>query len=266
MGRFVVVDDKTLKETQDRIGHCFADLTLLSAALTHASVAESRAKSNERLEFLGDAVLALIVCEHLYCVYPDLLEGAMTKIKSAVVSRTTCAEVACDMGLDVRLRIGKGMKTSDSLPSSVPAAALEAILGAVYLDGGLAAVKRIIMPHLEPIVERVGRSGHQLNFKSSLQQYAQQTLGESPLYIALDEQGPDHAKAFEVCVQIAGERYESAWGRSKKQAEQKAALLALRTLGVMHTVNGEEIVSSGDSDDWTNTATDADDTAVVSND
>ncbi len=233
-----------LEQVQQLLGRRFRDVSLLADALTHASIASSRARSNERLEFLGDAVLALLVCEHLYRKRPAMLEGEMTKIKSAAVSRRTCAQIARSLGLDEVLRLGKGMLTQEELPYSVPAAALEAVLGAVYLDGGLDAARQALMPHLGPIIDRIERSGHQLNFKSALQQHTQRTLGESPVYILLDEQGPDHDKAFEVCAQVQERRFPSAWGKSKKQAEQRAALNALRELGLIRVVEGEEVIAS----------------------
>jgi len=240
------VNAETLERIQELLGRRFRDVSLLADALTHASIASSRTRSNERLEFLGDAVLALLVCERLYHKQPAMLEGEMTKIKSAAVSRRTCAQIARALGLEEALRLGKGMLTHEQLPYSVPAAALEAVLGAVYLDGGLEAARQVLMPHLGPILERIERSGHQLNFKSALQQHTQRTLGESPVYLLLDERGPDHDKDFEVCVMVGGRRFPAAWGKSKKQAEQKAALHALRELGLTRVVNGEEIIDSDD--------------------
>ncbi len=221
-----------------RIGYRFRNLSLLELALRHASLAESRVNSNERLEFLGDAALGLVVCEMIYDRFPDLLEGEMTKIKSTVVSRQTCAELGRDLNLLEHLAIGKGMKTHAVLPHSLAAAALEALVAAVYLDGGLEAVRGFLAPMVSPLIDKAADSGHQENFKSILQQHAQQELGRTPTYVVVAQTGPDHAKHFQVCVQISDKRYSSAWGPSKKQAEQAAALLALQELHVIERDGG----------------------------
>ncbi len=215
-----------------QIGHPFKDIALLELALCHASLSESRLDSNERMEFLGDAVLGLVACSMIFKRYPDLLEGDMTKIKSSVVSRQTCAQIAKAMKLDDRIKLGKGMQSNGVLPASLGAAAFEAIVAAVYLDGGYPAAHKFLEPILAPIIQRTHVGGHQENFKSILQQYSQRTLGESPSYLVLDDKGPDHAKCFEVCVELGTRRFPSVWGQSKKQAEQQAAILALEGLGL----------------------------------
>ena len=209
----------------------FKDPDMLASALTHASVATSRLASNERLEFLGDAVLGLVICEELYARFPEYLEGELTRIKSVVVSRETCARVADRLGLVNHLSLGKGITESANLPSSLAACAYEAIVGAVYLDGGLAVTQRLILRDMGEEIDRVLAGEHRLNYKSLLQQHAQHDLGATPTYDVLDEKGPDHAKAFEVAVVLRGRRYPSAWGPSKKSAEQRAAMEALRALG-----------------------------------
>ncbi|RMH23882.1 MAG: ribonuclease III [Planctomycetota bacterium] len=233
----------SFSQAEALIGRRFLDPGLLQTALTHASYAEHRRASNERLEFLGDAVLGLVVCEELCARFPDLLEGDLTKIKSAVVSRRTCGRIIRRLGLDEHLRLGKGMLTHERVPASVAAAVLESLIGAIYLDagggaGGIEAVREFLMPHLSPLIDQAAESGHQQNFKSVLQQHAQDTLGLMPEYVLLDEKGPDHAKCFEVCARVGADRYPPAWGASKKEAEQQAALLALEALGVI-TRDGE---------------------------
>lgn len=233
---------------EDALEYEFEDRGLLDVALTHASAVDDRNDSNERLEFLGDAVLGLVICEHLYCEYPDLPEGEMTKVKSTVVSRRHCAMVASRIGLDQHLRIGKGMSARAELPGSVVAAVFESIIGAIYLDGGLEAAEGFILDHLEPHAERAAESGHQSNFKSVLQQTAQQFFDLTPHYSVLDEKGPDHAKCFEVCVDLGPHRFTSCWGANKKQAEQEAALQALIELdlaerderGLVHLLEPED--------------------------
>jgi ribonuclease-3 len=154
----------------------------------------------------------------------------MTKIKSVVVSRKTCAEIAERMGLGLLLILGKGMSERNHLPMSLNAAVTESVVGAIYLDGGLEAARNFVLRHLSPLIEEAAESENQQNYKSYLQQYAQREFSSTPLYEALDEQGPDHSKCFEICVSIDGRRFPSAWGTSKKEAEQKAALRALREL------------------------------------
>lgn len=227
------LDDATLSQAQSILGYTFRDVALLDTALTHASIAEARLVSNERLEFLGDAVLGMIVCEYLYASFPGLLEGDLTKIKSAAVSRRMCARIASELQLDHLLLLGKGMKTRSALPSSLSAAVLESVIGAMYLDAGLERVRAFLLPLLAPHIDQAASSGHQQNFKSVLQQYAQRELDASPAYLLLDEKGPDHAKCFEVAVEVATRRFPSCWAASKKQAEQQAALLALETLGLI---------------------------------
>lgn len=237
-----------LEAIQGRLGHRFGDVAVLSRAFTHASMTDSRKDSNERLEFLGDAVLGLICCELIYTLYPEFLEGEMTKIKSTVVSRQTCAAIARELELDRFLSLGKGMQGHRVLPQSLAAATLEAVVAAIYLDAGLGAARGFLEPILTPLVHRAASSGHQENFKSVLQQLAQQWFSSSPVYHVLDEKGPDHAKCFEVAVEIDGKRYPSCWGASKKQAEQQAALNALGVLGAT-VVDGDGSVRvvSGDS-------------------
>ncbi len=216
------------------LGYTFQNEAILAEALTHASSADSRLRSNERMEFLGDAILGYVVCAYLYENYPGLLEGDLTKIKSAVVSRRVCAEISREINLADLLNLGKGMSGRPGIPSSVAAAVFESIIAALFLDGGIEAAKAFILRHMTPHIDEAARSAHQSNFKSVLQQYAQKHLPTNPQYVLLDEKGPDHAKCFEVCVEIDGRRFSSAWANSKKEAEQKAALLALTDLDLAH--------------------------------
>lgn len=237
-------------ETAERaIGYKFNNTCLLVKALTHASVTDARVDSNERLEFLGDSVLGLVTSERIFTLFPNLLEGEMTKIKSTAVSRRTCADIADDMGLIDLLMLGKGMRAGAPLPRSLAAAALEAIIAAIYLDGGLDAARTFLAPHLDPCIQKAARLGHQENFKSVLQQHAQQQLGATPHYRVIDEQGPDHAKSFKIAVEIDGRRFPPQWGQSKKRAEQLAALEALREIGLIErTKDGEiRLIESADA-------------------
>lgn len=215
------------------LGHKFKNPDLLKEGLTHASMADNRLDSNERMEFLGDAVLDLVICEALYVRFPQYNEGDLTKIKSAVVSRRTCAEVANETGLSELLVIGKGISSKSQMPSSLAAAVYESIVAAIYLDGGFEVAKKYVLRTMVPKVDEIVSNSHLNNYKAVLQQHAQKVLGHTPIYELLDEKGPDHSKCFEVGVTIGHRRFESAWGPNKKMAEQKAALMALEELGVM---------------------------------
>lgn len=219
-----------LDRAEEILGYQFKDRELLRRALRHASCTDDKLDSNERLEFLGDAILGMVVCDYLYDHYPTLLEGELTKIKSTVVSRDTCARVARRLGLEVLIELGKGMRNRGEIPRSLAAGGFEAVIGAMYLEAGLETVRTFILQHLEARVRAAYRSGHQQNFKSVLQQVAQRRFEASPSYVLLDEKGPDHSKCFEICVEIGAERFPSSWGPSKKQAEQQAALNALIAL------------------------------------
>jgi ribonuclease-3 len=230
-----------LRERAEQVlSYTFKNPNLLKEALTHASIADNRLNSNERMEFLGDAVLDLIVCEALYVKFPQYQEGDLTKIKSAVVSRRTCAEVANETGLTDLLIIGKGISSRNSMPSSLAAAVYESIVAAVYLDGGFEVVKDYVLRTMTPKLEEISSNAHQQNFKAMLQQHAQKIMGATPMYELLDEKGPDHSKCFEICVCIEGRRFTSAWGPNKKMAEQKAALLALEDMGVLEAKEVDE--------------------------
>jgi ribonuclease-3 len=226
------VSPETRERAEKILGHRFKNPQLLKEALTHASIADHRLESNERMEFLGDAVLDLIICEALYLKFPEYQEGDLTKVKSAVVSRRTCAEVANETGLTDLLIIGKGISSRNALPSSLAAAVYESIVAAIYLDGGFDVVKQYVLRTMTAKLEEISSNSHQQNFKAVLQQHSQKMLGGAPMYELLDEKGPDHSKCFEVCVTVGGRRFSSAWGPNKKMAEQKAALLALEDLGV----------------------------------
>ena len=222
-----------LERCQEAIGYTFKDPKLLEQALTHASASATREASNERMEFLGDAVLGLVICDDLYTRHPHLQEGEMTKIKSAVVSRHACAKVANGCGIPDLLVLGKGVGAASALPASLSAAVLESVIGAIYLDGGLEPARAFILRGMRPELDAAAACQHQRNYKSLLQQYAQRHLDTTPLYDVLDEKGPEHAKCFEVAVRLKKQQYPSAWGNCKRVAEQKAAFTALRELGVL---------------------------------
>ncbi len=216
-----------LVECQRRLEYEFREPSLLVAALTHASGAQHRLASNERLEFLGDAILGFIVCETLYRIFPDSLEGDLTRIKSVVVSRETCSRISDQLQLIDFLIVGKGLSVNKPVPTSVLSDLFESLVAAIYLDGGLEPVRILVARFIEPEIVKVASGEQGLNHKSLLQQLAQRDFGVTPTYEVIEETGPDHSKSFHVSAQIGGRSYSPAWGRNKKEAEQRAALNAL---------------------------------------
>ncbi len=212
---------------ESRIGYTFRDKSMLLAALTHASGALHRLKSNERLEFLGDAILGFVVCERLFQTYPEYLEGDLTKIKSIVVSRSTCAKISIELALNDFLILGKGMTTNPRVPPSLMSDVLESLIAGIYLDGGDAAAREFIIRFIGPEIDAAVAGELGGNYKSLLQQLAQRDFGTTPTYTLLDEKGPDHSKCFKISAQVGPQRYQPAWGRNKKEAEQRAACNAL---------------------------------------
>jgi ribonuclease-3 len=221
------------RSVEEKVEHCqtivqyrFQDPSILLSALTHSSVASARTLSNERMEFLGDAILGMVVCERLFRAYPDYLEGELTKIKSVVVSRRVCAKISRSLGLDTCLIVGRGMLRT-GMPRSLLSDVFEAIIAAIYLDGGHDAAARFILEHMDPEI-RLAAEGHGGgNYKSQLQQLAQRDLKGTPVYRLINESGPDHSKHFQIVAEITGRRFAPAWGRNKKEAEQRAAGNAL---------------------------------------
>jgi ribonuclease-3 len=232
-------ETEILEECQNAVGYRFRQPELLRSALTHASGANTRLASNERMEFLGDSVLGLVTCEQLYLRFPDYQEGDLTKIKSVVVSRRTCARFSRLLDLGRFLFVGKGLnyyqQSSTGAPSSLLADVYESLVAAIYLDGGLEAARTFILKQLGPEIEEVAEGAHGGNFKSLLQQVAQREFSATPQYILLDEKGPDHSKCFKIAAMIGRHTYAGAWGRNKKEAEQRAAMNALAQ------VNGDPV-------------------------
>lgn len=224
------MDDSILESCQTAIGYRFRELWLLEKALTHASTKRAGQKSNERLEFLGDSVLAMVIAQRIFETYPEHTEGEMTKIKSVVVSGKTLARVSRGLLLHSFMSIGKGITARARIPLSVHGNVFEAIIGAMYLDGGLGPAREFILKHLDPEIERAERSRHETNFKSLLQQHSQRYMGATPTYRVISEEGPDHVKSFEVVAIISGGEYGAGWGSNKKDAEQNAAKETLRML------------------------------------
>src|SRR5438874_565328 len=191
-----------LDDCQKAVGYQFRQPELLRSSLTHTSGANTRLASNERMEFLGDAILGLIKCEQLYLRFPDYEEGDLTKVKSAVVSRRTCARFSKQLNLGDYLFLGKGMGGHHGMPSNLLADVYESLVAAIYLDGGLEAAREFVLRQLGPEIEEVAEAAHAGNFKSVLQQVAQREFNATPQYVQLDEHGPDHSKCFKIAAQL----------------------------------------------------------------
>jgi len=224
-----------LEDSQEAIGYRFRQPELLRASLTHASGANTRLASNERMEFLGDAIIGMVVVEQLYLRFPDSQEGDLTKIKSVVVSRRTCARMSKHLGMQEFIFLGRGMYINGTVPPNILADVFEALVAGVYLDGGMDAARPFILRMLGPEIEEVAEGASGGNFKSVLQQSSQREFNETPQYVLLDEKGPDHSKCFKIAAQIGRHTYAGAWGRTKKEAEQRAAMNALAQ------INGDPI-------------------------
>lgn len=226
----VLTSDDKMALCERQIGYAFKDPTLLLAALTHASGASNRLASNERLEFLGDSILGFAICAWLFNRHPEYQEGELTQIKSAVVSRRTCAKVSRRLGLEACLIIGRGMQQSTGVPKSLLSDVYEAVIAAIYLDGGWDPACEFIIRTLADELS-IAVQGHSIgNYKSALQQLAQKGHGAAPCYRLVHEQGPDHSKSFKIAAEVNGRQFTAAWGRNKKDAEQRAAGNALAEL------------------------------------
>ena len=227
------MDEEILRQIEQIIGYEFSDKNLLVKAFTHSSAVDGRLLSNERLEFLGDSVLAVVICQALFENFTNYLEGDLTKIKSKLVSRETCAQISGQLGLQKFLKVGKGMVSNRALSGSLAAGVLETIIAAIHIDGGFEAARDFILRIYGPLIEQADAEQTHGNFKSLLQQYSQEQFNATPSYILLDEKGPDHNTCFELEVTIEDRHFPSAWGSNKKEAEQKAASNALVELGVL---------------------------------
>ena len=224
------IDPQELDNCQEQINYSFKDITLLTKALTHTSRRSDFNFSNERLEFLGDAVLGMIISEYLFKMFPDYYEGELTKIKSVVVSQPTLAKVGHSLNLETYLIVGKGLVNRLSFPRSLLANAFEAVVGAIYLDGGLEIVQKFIMDKLCKEIDIVCNNEHKKNYKSLLQQCCQKEFGSTPIYKVLQQHGPDHVKVFQIAVVMDNTEYGIGWGKSKKEAAQIAAFHTLKAI------------------------------------
>jgi ribonuclease-3 len=220
------VAPQTSDEALDRaLGVSFSDPSLRQVAITHRSYAFERGleQTNERLEFLGDSVLGLVVTDMAYREYPNMPEGSLAKLRAAIVNMTALADVARSLGLGQLVLLGKGEEQSGGRnKSSILADALEAVFGAVYLDLGLRVVTELIERLFRPRMEAYVRGEGDRDYKTILQELASQELRAMPEY-RIEERGPDHQKEFTATVFLGGRPQGTGVGRSKKEAEQQAA-------------------------------------------
>lgn len=221
-----------MKTLEEKLGYTFRDPALLENALTHSSCAnESRGRlhSNERLEFLGDSILGMVVAEHLYRNHPDLPEGELTRTRAALVCEESLVEVAQALCLGDYLKLGKGEEAGGGRNRpSIRADAVEAVLAAVYLDGGIGSARKIIQKYI--LSKEVAGLTIARDYKTALQELVQRESGQVLKYRLTGESGPDHNKRFFVEVELNGNPVGSGEGRSKKEAEQMAAQSAIKAL------------------------------------
>jgi len=220
---------------KERLGFDWRDGNLLSQALTHSSFTseyrQTGLENNQRLEFLGDAVLELVVSDYLYRNNPGMDEGELTKLRAAVVCEPSLARVASDLNLGPCLSMGRGEERSGGRKRpSILADSFEALLGAVYLDQGLGRAAEIAIRCLTPVIDDVMKGRFDRDYKTELQELVQKHGGETVRYVILREDGPDHEKTFTAGVVYRGKMYGTGTGRSKKDAEQRAARKALEKI------------------------------------
>jgi ribonuclease-3 len=229
---------RELLELCRSLGVTFNDLTLLNQALMHRSYVHDidmdRGESNERMEFLGDAVLGLLVNEHLYARFTKRQEGRLTKIKSLVVSETVLAKRAEELSLGTYIRLSDNERSSGGgQRASILSDAFEALIGALYLDGGLPSAKGFVETHLLAGIDEILAVDEYKNYKSIMQEHAQRKLGSRPRYRVVSAKGPEHERTFYVEVRLGGRALGRGEGKNKKEAEQMAARHALVKLGVI---------------------------------
>ena len=227
-----------LRRLQRRAGVRFRDLALLNLALCHRSYAhEARvlgsvgAANNEKLEFLGDAVLGLAISDELFTTSGQRTEGDLARVKSFVVSEEALYDWATRLDLSSYVLIGRGEElTGGRTKKAILADAMEAIIGAFYLDSGTAAAQEFVLRSLRPEIERVASNNHRQDFKTLLQQLAQKRFRSHPRYRVVKREGPDHDRTFWIAVQLGGQTYGPGSGKNKKAAEQQAAARAYSAL------------------------------------
>jgi ribonuclease-3 len=226
---------ENLSGLESSIGYTFKKKSLLKEALTHKSFAHEQQKDrivfNERMEFLGDAVLELIMSEYLYCMYQDYTEADLSKLKAYAVQESTLANIAQRMKIGDFLKLGKGEElTGGRRKPSLLANAYEALLAAIYLDGGYRKARNFVLSFMTPKIEDLATNNFVFDFKTKFQEVVQARFGILPKYLTHKEEGPEHKKIFEVKVFIDDDYYGSGKGKTKKAAAQKAAEAGLKRI------------------------------------
>ena len=225
--------DAGISELEQKLQYTFRNVSLLETALTNSSWANERrgrCQCNERLEFLGDSVLGMTVAEHLYRTFPDMPEGRMTRLRAELVCEQSLHQVALGLGLGAYIRLGKGEEhTGGHERPSILADAVEAVIAALYLDGGLAPARAFV--HRRVLTDVTAHlSGSSMDYKTRLQELVQQKSGQTLAYEMVGASGADHSKVFTARVSLNGEPVGEGSGRTKKEAEQMAARSALERL------------------------------------
>ena len=226
---------RNLNKLEKTLGHSFKNRALLKEAITHKSYAHENKKENvlfnERMEFMGDSVLELIISEYLYLSFPEYTEAGLSRIKAYTVQEATLAKAARSLNLGQHLFLGNGEEiTGGRKKSSLLADAFEALIAAIYLDSGYASAKKFVLDNLKTEADEIATTGFVFDFKTKLQEVSQASFGTLPHYTTNKEEGPEHKKIFEVRVHIKEELYGTGQGRTKKAAEQKAAKAALEKI------------------------------------
>jgi ribonuclease-3 len=240
-----VTHDGDLEELLEALGRPVLEPGLLERALTHRSYAYENGglPTNERLEFLGDSVLGVVVTETLYLTHPDLNEGKLAKLRAAVVNARALADVARAVGLGHHIRLGRGEEiTGGRAKASILSDTVEAVIGAVYLSGGFDAARAVVHLLFDPLMDEAAGLGAGLDWKTSLQELAAQHSLGVPEYL-IEDDGPDHAKTFVAQVRVGDQSYGHGTGRSKKEAEQQAAETAYREIAARLTDGGSPLPS-----------------------
>jgi len=230
-----VSKEKRLKKLENKIAYHFHDLSLLIQALTHKSYTNENPSAfypdNERLEFLGDAVVGLTISHLLMNNFPDFTEGELSKLRSALVNEQRLSSVARNFEIGKFLFLGKGeANTGGRNKDSILSASYEAVIGAIYLDSDFSSVFRVVENHFSSTISTIGGNSFYHDYKTELQELSQALFNSPPDYIITGESGPDHDKSFEVGIVIKGDILGKGWGKSKKAAEQQAAKEALHYL------------------------------------
>ena len=235
-------DLKKLEKLEKSLGYTFNNQSILKESITHKSYAHEKKTSisscNERMEFLGDSVLELIISEYLFTTYTKYTEADLSKIKAYIVQESSLAETAKKLDIGSYLLLGKGEEiTGGREKPSLLADAFEAVLSAIYIDGGLENAREFVLDNLSHKVEKLAANQFIFDFKTELQEAVQARYGILPKYITHNEEGPEHKKVFEVEVYIKDDLFGSGKGRTKKAAAQKAAEAALAKIKESHETN-----------------------------